>query len=272
MTMTTSATPSTAPRRCTMDRSVAMRLAATEYQRVLDQLRGLTPAQWDAQTECPGWTVRDMAGHTVGMARMAASIREQSRQSKLATKQAAEQNCLFIDALTAHQVDQQRGATTQELLDRLAAIGPKAARARKRAPGFIRRRTMPVTQHLNGVDETWTIGYLVDTILTRDPWMHRMDTARATGIEPVLSADHDGVLVDDVVREWAGRHGHPVHLRLTGPAGGDWCFGTTGGAPASSGTGVEGGPSLELDAITFCQLISGRGEGATGLLTTEVPF
>jgi hypothetical protein len=31
--------------------------------------------------------------------------------------------------------------------------------------------------------------------LTRDPWMHRLDLARATGHAPVLTADHGGVIV-----------------------------------------------------------------------------
>jgi uncharacterized protein (TIGR03083 family) len=257
MTMTTTTT--LAPRRPGLDHDVAVRLAATEYERALDQLRELTPEQWQAPTECPGWTVRDMAGHTVGMARMAASIREQRRQTKLASATATEPGWVFINAITALQVDEQRTLTTEQLVARFAEVGPKAARSRKRTPGFIRRRAMPVTQRINGVDEPWTIGYLTDTILTRDPWMHRADIARATGVELVLTADHDGVIVDDVVREWAGRHNEPVQLSLTGTAGGHWQFGT-------------GGPSLELDAIEFCRLLSGRGSGATGLLTWEVPF
>ena len=40
-----------------------------------------------------------------------------------------------------------------------------------------------------------------------------------------LTADHDGVLVADVVTEWAARHGQPCRLRLTGAAGGEWSFG-----------------------------------------------
>lgn len=257
--MTMTSAPKLIPRASALERPVAMRLAATEYQRTLDQLRALTPGQWAAPTECPAWTVRDMAGHTVGMTRMAASLLEQRRQAKLAGANAAQQDCLFLDALTALQVDDQRNLDTRQLLERLAVAGPKAARSRRRTPGFIRRRVMPVTQRLNGVDEPWTVGFLVDTILTRDPWMHRADIARATGVELALTADHDGVIVDDVVREWAGRHREPVELRLTGPAGGEWSFGT-------------GGPSLELDAIEFCRLISGRGNSATGLLNWEVPF
>ena len=52
--------------------------------------------------------------------------------------------------------------------------------------------------------------------------MHRLDIARATGHAPVLTADHDGVIVADVVAEWARRHGRPYRLELTGPAGGVW--------------------------------------------------
>ena len=71
-----------------------------------------------------------------------------------------------------------------------------------------------------------------------------------------LTPDHDGAIVADVVAEWAQRHGQPYRLTLTGPAGGDW------------GTG---GQAIEMDAVQFCRVLSGRGEGS-GLLATEVPF
>jgi hypothetical protein len=78
--------------------------------------------------------------------------------------------------------------------------------------------------------------------------MHRMDIVAATGRPPVLTAEHDGIIVADVAREWAGRHGQPCLLRLTGPAGGTFEPGV-------------GGPSLELDAVEFCRILSGRGTG-----------
>ena len=81
---------------------------------------------------------------------------------------------------------------------------------------------------VNGAEEPWTFGYLFETILTRDTWMHRIDTAEATGRPLVLTADHDGVLVADLVAEWAARHGAPFALHLTGPAGGTWSVGTGG--------------------------------------------
>ncbi len=148
--------------------------------------------------------------------------------------------------------------TPAELTSRFAERAPKAARGRRRAPGFIRRRVLPDLQPVGGRDEAWTTGYLIDIILTRDPWMHRADIIRATGRDHILTADHDGVLVADIVAEWAARHGQPFTLHLTGPAGGSWASG-------------EGGPALQADAVEFCRVLSGRGH-ADGLLATQVPF
>jgi uncharacterized protein (TIGR03083 family) len=229
-----------------------MRLAATEYDRFLAQLRRLSPADWRAETDCPAWSVRDLAGHVVGMSEMSASIPEQLRQMRAAGKAGG----VFIDALTALQVAKHRGSTTEQLVQRFASVGPRAAKGRRRTPGFVRRRTMPVKQEVGGVEESWTLGFLVDVVLTRDTWMHRIDIARAVGGELELTPDHDGVLVADVVAEWAQRHGQPCELTLTGPAGGRWSFGS-------------GGEEITEDAVEFCRGLSGRGAPAYG---TEVPF
>jgi hypothetical protein len=106
--------------------------------------------------------------------------------------------------------------------------------------------------------ERWKFGYLVDTIFTRDTWMHRLDICRATGRDMVLTASHDGRLVADVVADWARRHGKPFVLTLTGPAGGTW----------QAGDATE---ALELDALDFCWTLAARTPGS-GLLTTPVPF
>ena len=252
MTMTNSV--ATAPRRAALPRPTAMRLAATEYQRVIDMLRTLRPEDWSKPTECPDWDVRAMAAHILGMAEMAASLREQFRQQRAATARGG----VFIDALTAVQVDERADLSPDQIIERLATRAPKAVRGRRRTPGFVRRRRLPVPQRVDGTDEMWTIGFLVDVILTRDPWMHRIDITRATGAEHVATADHDGVLVADVVSEWASRHASPYRLRLTGPADGSW-------------SRASGGPEIEMDALDFCRALSRRGS-ADGLLATEVPF
>ncbi|MEO7058590.1 MAG: maleylpyruvate isomerase family mycothiol-dependent enzyme [Lapillicoccus sp.] len=248
----------TGPRRPRMDRGVAMRLAETEYERFLDLLRSLSPDDWSKTTDCPAWDVRAVAGHTTGMALMATGLKETLRQSMAAKRRGG----VPLDTLTALQVEEHADLTTGELLDRFAAISPRAARGRRRTPSLVRRMTLPDPQDVAGSIERWTNGYLIDTILTRDPWMHRMDICRATGRTPVLTPDHDGRLVADVVEEWAGRHGRPYQLHLTGAAGGSFARG-------------DGGPELTLDALAFCRVVSGRTAdhpGTHDLLDVAVPF
>jgi hypothetical protein len=118
---------------------------------------------------------------------------------------------------------------------------------------------MPTKQDApGGGKETWKLSYLLDVILTRDTWMHRVDICRATGRSMALTAEHDGRIVADVVAEWARRHGQAFTLHLAGPAGGDFTAG-------------DWGEEITIDAIEFCRTLSGRATGA-GLLTQEVPF
>jgi uncharacterized protein (TIGR03083 family) len=249
------------PRESALSRPVALRLAATEYDRCAETFRFLSPAQWATPTDCPAWDVRQMAAHMLGMAEMAASIRENLRQQRKAAKAVAAGGGLYIDALTQLQVEERADWTPERITERYTARAPKATAGRRRTPAFVRSRTMPQSQEINGVTEPWTLGYLIDVILTRDPWMHRMDIAAATGTPPRLTADHDGVIVADVVAEWAGRHGKDFELTLTGPAGGTWRSGANG-------------PSWALDAVDFCRAISRRPASLTldNLLNTEVPY
>jgi uncharacterized protein (TIGR03083 family) len=246
----------TTPRRPAIDRTTAKRLMATEYQRVLDQLRSLSDDEWRIQTCNAGWDVRALAAHMLGMVAMAASVPEQLRQTRAAKKRGGE----FIDALTALQVEKYDGWSGARIVAEYERLAPKAVKGRSRMPGLLRGRSMPDAQPvgLPGDYERWTFAYLVDVILTRDPWMHRTDIAAATGRKLAVTADHDAVIVDDVVREWAGRHGQPCMLTLTGPIGREYVFG-------------DGGSSYTLDAVDFCRILSGRGSG-DGLLHTQVPF
>ena len=205
------------PRTPALDRKTAMRLAATEYQRCAELLRSLDTDAWAAPTACPAWDVRQMAAHMLGMVEMAASIREGSRQRRAATVNGN----IDIDRLTALQVSERSNLVRAAISDRFTVRAPKAVRGRRMTPGFIRRRTM-TGGVINGAEEPWTLGYLIDVILTRDPWMHRIDICAALDRTLQSTADHDGVVVADLVGEWADRHGKDFTLHLTGPACGTW--------------------------------------------------
>jgi uncharacterized protein (TIGR03083 family) len=245
-----------------IERPTALRLAEIEYQRVAEAVDALQPEDWTRPTDCTAWDVRQMVAHIAGMAKFVSTPLEMARQLRAAQAQQADGQAP-IDAQTAVQVQQREHLGPEELRAELRRVGPRAAKARRRVPRFLRQRRLPEQQLVNGVAETWSIGYLVDVILTRDPWMHRLDLARATGRTPVLTPDHDGVIVADVVSEWARRHGRPYRLELTGPAGGSW------------GSG-NGGEEIVMDAADFCRVVSGRPGPDDGrpseLLEIQVPF
>lgn len=255
--MTASTTTRPSSRVAALDRESALRLAATEYGRFVALLRTLGPQDWTRATDCPEWDVRAVAGHVLGMAEMVASVRTFVAQNAGAARAGG-----GIDALTGLQVRRADRLSPAELIDRFALVTPRAVRGRRRLAGALGRFTLPEDQVVSGQTERWTFGFLFGVVLTRDTWMHRADICLALGREPELTPEHDGAVVADVVAEWALRHGQPFRLRLTGPAGGTWASG--------DGDGRER-EELELDAVEFCRLLSGRG-AATGLLAQAVPF
>lgn len=229
-----------------------MAAAAEEYRRLLDLLEQLDDADWTRGTDCTEWDVRQLVAHLVGAANATADIREARRQQKLGRELRPE--APVVDGINELHVRERADAAPSRLVADLAEASERGLRARKRIPAVVRAVRVPFGPPL-GVR---SIGYLMDRIYTRDVWMHRIDIARATGRSQVLTSDHDGRLVADVVEEWARKHRRPYSLALTGPAGGQWSRG-------------PGGEEIEMDAIEFCRVLSGRGPGQ-GLLASAIPF
>jgi uncharacterized protein (TIGR03083 family) len=73
-------TPQRANQLAAIDHAEAMRLTNAENARLLAQLRHLTDEQWQAQTDCTGWTVRDVVVHLVASAQAQANPVEFLRQ------------------------------------------------------------------------------------------------------------------------------------------------------------------------------------------------
>jgi uncharacterized protein (TIGR03083 family) len=229
-----------------------MAAAEEEYRRLDVLLRSLTAEDWARPTDCTEWDVRAMVAHLAGAGASNASVRELLRQSWRARQVARTGD--FVDKINEVQVRERADRSPAQLLTELAAVAPRAVRGRRRVPRPLRALPLPFGPPL-GVRP---LGYLLGRIYTRDAWMHRVDISRATGREPVLTADHDGRIVADVVAEWAAGHSAPYRLHLTGPAGGTWERGS-------------GGEELRLDAVEMLRVVSGRTPG-TGLLATTVPF
>lgn len=240
-----------------IDHAEATGLARHQYERLAAQFASVDAAGWSSETDCTGWTVRDLGGHVVGAMRAAASVRENVSQLRASRKRSKRSGAPLVDELTAVQIERTADLSATDLVAEMQTSVERAVTGRRRTPAMI-RRFATTTVEVPGITETWTVGYLVDTILTRDTLMHRIDLARAVDHPLVLDADPDRRVIADIAREWTVRHSAPVRLTLTGEAGLDLVAG-------------DGGEHLTLDAVDFCRIVSGRAHG-DGLLAQLVPF
>jgi uncharacterized protein (TIGR03083 family) len=236
-------------------RAEAMLLAEAEDARFVAFLRTLGPEDWRRPTDCDRWDVHAIAAHVLGTAKDYSALRRTIRSQVAGTRLARELRLPEpLDGVNERQVRMHAHLSPAELVEELELWASRLRQARRRFPRPLRR--MP----LSSMGLRFRLGQLIEVILTRDVWMHRVDIGRATGRPIELTAEHDGRLVADVVAEWAARHGRPFDLVLTGPAGGHF---------------VSGDPSErehhELDAVEFCRIASGRAAGA-GLLEQKVVF
>ncbi len=234
----------------------AMGLAETEYRRYTDMLGQLRPDDWAVQTVNADWNVKQLTQHTLGFAQSNASFRVFVKAMRAGKKRAAIKGYdHFIHGTNEVQVEEREHLTTDELLAQWGATWPRALKGRRRFPPFM--RSIPLD--FGPVIGKKPMGsYLMDVVFTRDTWMHRIDTCRAVGLEPVLTQEHDGRLIEDMVAEWAKLYDLSITLHLDGPAGGTYVRGA-------------GDEELTVDAVEWIWILSGRGTGS-GLLEKELPL
>lgn len=239
----------------------AQEIALAAYDRLLARLEQLAPGDWGRRTDCAAWDVADMVGHMIGAAKAGASFRETLRQQVWALRHKKEFGGNDLDAMNALQVRDHAQLAPAERMKLLRVTSRRAVDRRMAFPRPLRGIRIPLStagSTADGMPTSLTLGHLMEVIYTRDVWLHTVDIARATDRPLELTPELDGRIVEDVVAEWAGRHGQSFALSLTGAAGGEFRHG-------------EDGPRLELDAVEFCRILSGRAP-ADGLLATRVLF
>ncbi|VXB11059.1 maleylpyruvate isomerase family mycothiol-dependent enzyme [Aeromicrobium sp. 9AM] len=241
-------------------RSDGAAVATGAYEGLIALLETLTADDWRAPTECPGWSVTDMVGHLIGSAKAAASRRELIRQNVYGIRHASEHDGNAMDAYNALQIAEHASLAPADKLTALKTVAPAAVRGRMKTPVLLRMASMSTKANgsvVDGMPPRGNLGHLMDVIYSRDVFMHRVDISRAVGRDLHLN-DNDRRIVEDAVGEWARRHQQPVEVVLSGPAGGKFVQGS-------------GGPRIEMEAIEFCRVLSGRAHGS-GLLGTKIFF
>jgi uncharacterized protein (TIGR03083 family) len=238
-----------------IERPEAKTLAEEEFRRYADTCARFTADEWALPTDCTGWTVRDLSLHVLGSADAQASVKEflhQFARGIPVNRQIDSHH--WVDGINELQIRERQNLGNMELVAQLTAVGPEAVAGRWATPAPMRHLPIPF-----GAPVGWVgLWYLLDVGFTRDVWAHRIDLEAATGTPMDLTAEHDGRLVADLVVEWAGIHGQPFELVLTGTAGGAFSQGA-------------GGARVELDALDFVRTLSGRRPG-TGVLANPLPL
>ena len=238
-----------------IQRPEAKILAEEEFRRFATLVGSLSADEWDLPTDCTAWDVRKMALHVLGSGDAQASFPQflhQLRRGVPLNKEIDSHH--WVDGMNELQIRERSHLADDEIVAQLTSVGPKAVKGRWGTPPPMRYLPIPF-----GPPIGWTsLKYLLDVGFTRDVWAHRIDICAATGRDMEPTPDHDGRLVADIVGEWASIHGQPFELVLEGPAGGKFS------------QGVDG-ELVEIDAIEFIRVLSGRLPGA-GVLANPLPL
>jgi uncharacterized protein (TIGR03083 family) len=236
-------------------RPEAKGLAEEEFRRFAALAESLTPEEWATPTDCTGWDVRRMALHVLGSGDAQASFRvfvHQLRRGMPLNKEIDSHH--WVDGMNELQIRERIHLSSDEMVAQLATVGPKAVKGRWGTPPPARYIPLPIGSPIG-----WApLKYLLDVGFTRDVWAHRIDIHAAVGRPMHITADHDGRLVADIVGEWAGIHGQPFELVLSGVAGGKFTQGVAG-------------ERTEIDALDFIRTLSGRLPGR-GVLGNPLPL
>ncbi len=236
-------------------RPEARTLAEEEFVRFGALVAELSADEWTRPTDCDAWDVRQVALHVLGSGDAQASFPQfvhQLRRGYPLNKEIDSHH--WVDGMNELQIRERSHLSNDELVAQLRAVGPGAVKGRWRTPLPMRYLPIPFGPPIGWVG----LKYLLDVGFTRDVWAHRIDIGAATGRDLGLTAEHDGRLVADIVLEWGAIHGQPFELVLEGPAGGKFSQGV-------------GGERVEIDAIEFVQVLSGRRPGS-GVLANPLPL
>jgi uncharacterized protein (TIGR03083 family) len=238
-----------------IQRPEAKVIAEEEFRRFAALTASFTADEWALPTDCTAWDVRKVVLHVLGSGDAQASFPQfvhQLVRGVPLNRQIDSHH--WVDGMNELQIRERAHLTDAEVVAQLQAVGPKAVAGRWGTPAPMRHLPIPFGPPVGWVG----LWYLLDVGFTRDVWAHRIDLCAATGRGMDLTADHDGRLVADIVGEWADLHREPFDLVLEGPAGGKFSQGTNG-------------ERVEIDAIEFVQVLSGRRPG-TGILEHPLPL
>ncbi|MCV7222998.1 maleylpyruvate isomerase family mycothiol-dependent enzyme [Mycolicibacterium elephantis] len=221
---------------------------------------GLDDAQWEAPTPLPGWSVRDVVAHLIGVESMLQGVETPDADVDVSTLEHVRND---IGAMNERWVRGLRQISPAELLERFRAV---TADRREALTALSEDDWNAVTMTPAGPD---SYGRFM-RVRVFDCWMHEHDIRDAIG-QPVadaelarpaaeLSLDEMAASMGFVVGKLGGApDGARVSIELTGPLGRTINVAVAGRAQVVDDFGGEPPTStIRLDGLLFTRLAGGR--------------
>jgi uncharacterized protein (TIGR03083 family) len=238
-----------------VDRETVVRLLADEYRQIAELCAPLTPEEWDTPTCLPGWSVRDVVSHVIGVeAGLLGEPAPTVDLSHLTHMQnpIAEANELWVEAM--------RGTSGPDMLARLEDV---TARRLAELDAMDQAAFDAPSWTPAGKDETY--GRFM-RIRHYDCYLHEQDIRLALGLPARQSTEDLSSALEEVAtglgyivgRRARMPEGARVRIDLTGPVARTYLVEVADRASLVAGFDGEPTVGIELPAMHFLRLTGGR--------------
>jgi uncharacterized protein (TIGR03083 family) len=225
----------------------ALELERGELERFVAALETLPPDAWTLSVRYRDWDVHALVAHVVGSYAAQASFGELRRQTapRLLRFYRMEGETLG-DAIARIQIGDRQNRSPAQVIAELREVGPRAIehRAVLFRPLQLVGRALVGSRHLPVVP-------FAPFQAVRDLWFHRLDLTEATSTAFSVDRQHDGRIVELLIRSVAPQGAEAlgersVDLILSGAAGGQWRFGEQ----------AEPDAVIDMSPVTFAKLLT----------------
>lgn len=243
-----------------LDKSTVLAGLVAAWDDIDALVGGLSAGQWEAATQLPGWTVRDVVAHVVGTESMLQGVETPDADMDVSTLEHIRND---IGAMNERWVRKLRAVSSAELLEQYRAV----TRARRDALSDLpAAKWDEVTFTPAGPD---SYGRFM-RIRTFDCWMHEQDIRDALGTPATAqqlagpaseqSLDEMTASMPFVVGKLGGApEGSRVTIELTGPLARTINVAVDGRAKLVEDFGADSSTTtIRLDGLLFTRLAGGR--------------
>jgi uncharacterized protein (TIGR03083 family) len=192
--------------------------------KLIDLLRGLSPADWEKQTLAPKWKVKDVAAHLLDTQTRKLAAARQGYNPDNSKKLSSEQLVALIDHLNAEGVRAYRQLSPDELISRMESASRDSAKYHQLLDPFA-RAMFPVSWAGEDESANW-----FDTAREfTERWHHQQQIRFAVNKPGIMTREFYFPVLDcfmralpHTYRDVEAKAGSLAQFNVSGECGGSW--------------------------------------------------